>query len=307
MGVLGEQKMEENIEKAENSLKENRERVGLVLEGGGMRGMYTAGVLDTFLIEGIMPDGIIGVSAGAIHGCSFLAGQLGRSVRYNLKYIKDKRYVSIRNLIRTGDIFDAEFCYDILPNELSLFDYDTFEKNAKKIAFYTVASDLETGKADYHRCYDFREEMDYMRASASLPLVSNIVELDGKKLLDGGTTDSIPLAFFRSIGFKKNIVVLTRPEGYVKKPESALSLLGMKYKAYPNYIEACRNRHKQYNQAVQYAEYFEREGSAIIIRPSKDLNIGRLEKDINKLKYVYKLGRRDARAKLLEIKEMMGL
>lgn len=291
------------MDNLQNIEKDNK--VGLVLEGGGMRGMYTAGVLDRFMEEGIMPDGVIGVSAGAIHGCSYISGQLGRSVRYNLKYINDSRYVSFKNLIKTGDIFDAEFCYDILPNELSLFDYDAFAENAKKVAFYTVASNLETGEADYHRCYDFRKEMDYMRASASLPLVSNIVEVDGKKLLDGGTTDSIPLAYFRSIGFKKNIVVLTRPKGYVKKPDSMLSLIGMKYKEYPKYVEANRNRYKTYNRSVQYAEYFEREGSTIIIRPSKPVSIGRLEKDVDKLKYVYKLGRRDAGNKLEEIKALM--
>lgn len=287
--------------------KKNLDKVGLVLEGGGMRGMYTAGVLDLFLQEGIMPDGVIGVSAGAIHGCSYVAEQLGRSVRYNLKYINDKRYVSFRNLIKTGDIFDTEFCYDVIPNELSIFDYDVFRENAKKVEFYTVASNLETGEADYHRCFDLHEEMDYMRASASLPLVSNIVEIEGKKLLDGGTTDSIPLAYFRNIGFKKNIVILTRPEGYVKKPDSALSLIAMKYKNYPNFIEASRTRHTRYNLSLQYAEYFEREGSAIIIRPSRDLNIGRLEKDVDKLKYVYKLGRRDAKEKLEQIKAFMGM
>ena len=299
--------MDENNVLNEITGKTEKEKVGLVLEGGGMRGMYTAGVLDLFLQEGIMPDGVIGVSAGAIHGCSYIANQLGRSVRYNLKYINDKRYVSIRNLIKTGDIFDTEFCYDIIPNELSLFDYDQFEENAKKVAFYTVASNLETGEADYHRCYDFRKEMDYMRASASLPLVSNIVEIDGKKLLDGGTADSIPLAYFRSIGFKKNIVVLTRPKGYVKKPDSALSLISMRYKEYPDYVEASRTRHSRYNLSVQYAEYFEREGSAIIIRPSRDLNVGRLEKDVDKLKYVYKLGRKDAKEKLEQINRLMDL
>lgn len=282
-----------------------RQKVGLILEGGGMRGMYTAGVLDLFLEEGIMPDGIIGVSAGAIHGCSYLSEQRGRSVRYNLKYINDKRYLSFKNLIKTGDIFDVDFCYDTIPNELNKFDYKTFEKNSKNVAFYTVATDLETGKADYHRCYDLKDDMDYMRASASLPLVSRIVEIDGKKLLDGGSSDSIPIAYFRSIGYKKNIVVLTRPEGYVKKQDSALPLLQMKYKDYPNFIETSRNRADVYNMSVNYTEYFEREGSAIIIRPSQDLNIGRLEKDVDKLKHIYKVGRRDAMAKLEEIKKFM--
>lgn len=285
--------------------KNEREKVGLVLEGGGMRGMYTAGVLDLFLEEGIMPDGIIGVSAGAIHGCSYLSEQRGRSVRYNLKFINDKRYLSLRNLVKSGDLFDVKFCYDTIPNELNKFDYERFKENSGNIPFYTVATNLETGCADYHRCYDLKEDMDYMRASASLPLVSRIVEKDGKKLLDGGSSDSIPVAYFRSIGFKKNIVILTRPEGYVKKSDSSISLLRMKYKDYPKYIEASEKRADVYNMSVEYAEFFEREGSAIIIRPSRDLKIGRLEKNTDKLKHIYKLGRKDAKEKLEQIKDFV--
>ena len=284
---------------------DNKEKVGLVLEGGGMRGMYTAGVLDVFLQENIWLDGVIGVSAGAVHGCSYISEQLGRSVRYNLKYIKDKRYVSLKSLIKTGDLFNVDFCYDTIPNQLNKFDYDTFKKNAENIPFYVGCSNVETGKPEYVRCTDFREQIDYMRASASLPLVSRIVEVDGKKLLDGGTTDSIPVAFFRSIGYKKNIVVLTRPEGYVKKPDPSVRVIGKVYSEYPEYVEACRERHEMYNRTLQYIDYYERAGKILVRRPSRSVKIGRVEKNTDKLKYMYKLGRHDARKKLDEIKKFI--
>lgn len=281
---------------------DNKTKIGLVLEGGGMRGLYTAGVLDVFLMEGIMPDGIVGVSAGAIHACSYMSEQLGRSVRYNLKYINDKRYMSIRSLLSTGNLFNAEFCYHTIPDRLNKFDYETFRKNAEKIPFYTVATDLETGEPFYHRCLDYGNEQDYVRASASLPLVSETICLEGRKLLDGGTSDSIPLAFMRKEGFNKNIVILTRPKGYVKKPDSVISILEKVYKDYPSYIEASKNRHEMYNMQLNYVEYFEEHGDALVIRPSRDIKISRTEKNIEKLKHVYKLGRYDAMKKLEELK-----
>lgn len=282
-----------------------REKVGMVLEGGGMRGMYTAGVLDVFLRENIFPDGIIGVSAGAIHGCSYLSEQLGRSVRYNLRFIKDKRYASLNSLIKTGDLFNVDFCYNTIPNELSKFDYDTFRKNAERIPFYVGCSNVETGRPEYIRCTDFSVQMDYMRASASLPLVSRIVETDGMKLLDGGTTDSIPVAYFRSLGYKKNIVILTRPYGYVKEPDRSVRVIERVYSNYPEYVEACRKRHEMYNRTLQYIDYYESAGQILVIRPTKSVKIGRIEKNTDKLKYMYKLGRHDAIRRLDEIKNFM--
>ena len=281
------------------------QKVGLVLEGGGMRGMYTAGVLDVFLQENIWPDAVIGVSAGAIHGCSYMSGQLGRSVRYNLKYINDKRYMSLRSLITTGDIFNVNFCYDKIPNELSVFDYDTFKKNAENIPFYVTCSNVDTGKPEYIRCRDFRYDMDYMRASASLPIVSRMVKVNEKKLLDGGTTDSIPVKFFESIGYKKNIVVLTRPEGYVKKESSSIHLLKLLYRKYPAYLEACEKRPKLYNETVEYIEQQQKDGNIIVIRPSRKVKIARTEKDTEKLKYMYKLGRHDTLQQLQDIKQFI--
>lgn len=282
------------------------QKIGLVLEGGGMRGMYTAGVLDVFMQENIWPDGVIGVSAGAIHGSSYVSGQIGRSVRYNLKYINDKRYMSISSLIKTGDLFNKEFCYDKIPNELSPFDYDAYRNKTENVPFYVVCSNLETGKAEYIRCTDFRYDMDYMRASASLPLISNTVEVGGKKLLDGGTCDSIPVSYFESLGYEKNIVVLTRPDGYVKKADKALWLLEKAYSQYPEYVSACKKRHEIYNQTIEYIEQSEKEGKMLVIRPSRHIKIGRTEKNVDKLKYMYKMGRYDTRSRLDSIKQFIG-
>ncbi len=280
-------------------------KIGLVLEGGGMRGMYTAGVLDLFIEENIWPDGIIGVSAGAIHGSSYLANQHGRSVRYNIKYINDKRYTSFKSWITTGDIFNADFCYNRIPNELNLFDYDTFKEKAADIPFYVGCSNLETGEPEYIRCTDFRKDTKYMQASASLPLVSKIVEVNNQKLLDGASTDSIPVKYFRSIGFNKNIVILTRPKGYTKKPDKSIGVLKKIYGKYPQYIKACANRHKLYNHTIKYIEFLEQKGEVLVIRPSKAIKIGRLEKDTDKLKYMYRLGRHDAKCMLQDIKAFM--
>ncbi len=280
-------------------------KVGLVLEGGGMRGLYTAGVLDVFMEQNIWPDAVMGVSAGAVHGCSYLSEQHGRSARYNVKYIKDERYVSLKSLFKTGNIFNVDFCYNQIPNELNVFDYDKFAENAAKIPFYVGCTNVETGEPEYIKCTDFRSQMDYMRASASLPIVSKIVEVDGKKLLDGGCSDSIPVGYFRSIGYKKNIVVLTRPSGYEKKPSGSYKVMEKMYSEYPEFVEANRFRHETYNQTLQYIDYCEKQGEVLVIRPTRDLKMGRLEKNVKKLKYIYRLGRRDAKAKLEEIKKFM--
>ena len=283
-----------------------KQKIGLVLEGGGMRGMYTTAVLDNFLEFGIRADGVIGVSAGAIHGASYLSNQIGRNVRYNLKFINDKRYMSIRSLIKTGDLFNKEFCYDTIPNKLNKFDYETFRKNAEEVPFYVVCTNLESGEAEYIRITDLEQDMDFMRASASLPLVSNTIEKDGMKLLDGGTADSIPVDFMRSIGYEKNIVVLTRPEGYTKKPDKTIKLMEHKYKEYPLYLETSRKRYEMYNETLRKLETYEKDGSVLVIRPSREFKISRTEKNVDKLKYLYKMGRYDTRRKIQEIIEYIG-
>ena len=224
-------------------------KTGIVVEGGGMRGIYGAGVLDVLLENDIKADGLIGVSAGAIHGCSFVSGQKGRSIRYNLKYSRDPRYMSMRSLIRTGDMFGIDFCYRELPETLDPFDNETFESSSTE--YYVTCTDVETGQPVYHRCPSLRgDRIDWVRASASMPLASRIVELDGKKLMDGGVADSIPVMAFRKMGFKKDLVILTRPEGYRKKQNPMLPLIRRAYREYPEFVETAASRHLVYNREL---------------------------------------------------------
>lgn len=277
---------------------------GLVLEGGAMRGMFSAGVMDVLMENGIEFDGIVGVSAGAVFGCNYKSKQIGRTIRYNMKYIKDPRYCSFRSLIKTGDMFGRDFCYRKIPFELDIFDNETFKNNPLK--FYVVATDINTGKAVYKRVDSADEKgLEYMRASASMPLVSTIINVDGKEMLDGGISDSIPLEFFINKGYEKNLVILTQPKDYIKKKNSLIPLMKISLKKYPKLIEAMSNRHILYNKQVEYTEKAEKRGSAFVIRPTEKLPIGRIEKNPETLKAVYELGREEALKNLDKIKEYL--
>lgn len=277
-------------------------KTGLVLEGGAMRGIYTAGVLDTFLKHHIRLDGVIGVSAGAIHGCSYVSGQYRRSIRYYMKYMRDWRFMSFRSLLQTGNLVGTEFCYHEIPEKLDIFDHDAFE--ASGIPFYVTCTNVETGKAEYIHM-DTMHEIAYAQASASMPLVSKIVEVNGKKLLDGGVADSIPVRAFRAMGYEKNIVVLTRPEGYRKKP-SHMGMTRRVYREYPEFIKAMETRYIRYNRTMDLIEKLEKKGEVLVIRPSRDPGIGRMEKNPKKVKEVYELGRKDALEKLKEVKRFLA-
>ncbi|MBU5487590.1 patatin family protein [Clostridium sp. MSJ-8] len=278
-------------------------KIGLVLEGGGQRGIYTAGVLDVLMENDIYVDGVIGVSAGAIRASSYVTKQIGREYKYTMDYCKDKRYMSIYSLIKTGDIVGKEFCYSIIPKELNKFDYEGFRKS--DIDYYVTCSNLETGEAEYIKCTDLDNERDsdYLRASASLPLVSTIVEVDGKKLLDGATCDSIPVMAFRKMGYLKNIVVLTRPKGYKKSKEKMMNIIKRKYKKYPKYIKRCAERHEMYNKTLKDIKKLEDKKEAIVIAPSKNIKISRMEKNTKKLQELYELGRKDALDNLEKIQK----
>lgn len=266
-------------------------RTGLVLEGGGVRGIYTAGVLDVFMEHGLTFDGVIGVSAGAIHGCSYLSGQKGRSIRYYCKYVSDPRFMSWRSWLKTGDIVGADFCYHELPDRLDPYDHDAFLRNPAD--FYVVCTDLDTGKPAYIRMTDMRSQIEYLRASASLPYFSRIVTLDGRRYLDGGCSDSIPLEAFRRMGYGRSVVILTRDAAYRKSPELS-ALPGLVYRRYPAFAQTLRNRHLMYNRQVEAVEKSAQDGSAFIIRPAAPLEIGRLETDPEKVQQVYNQGRADA-------------
>jgi len=277
-------------------------KTGLVLEGGGFRGIYTAGVLDVFLEHDINFDGLIGVSAGAIHGCSYLSKQRGRSIRYYKKYCGDPRFMSFKSWIKTGDIVGADFCYHELPDKLDVYDHEAFEKNPT--AFYMVCTDVERGEPVYVPITDMRAQIEYLRASASLPYFSKIVEIDGKKLLDGGCTDSVPFAAFEKMGYKRNVVILTQPEGYRKKAEFRL-LAKLVYGRYKAFSKALVNRHESYNACMEDLKGRTADGSAFIIRPSKPMDIGRLESDTEKVQAAYELGRHDAISALPALKKWL--
>lgn len=263
---------------------------GLVLEGGGMRGMFTSGVIDVMMENGIEYDGAVGVSAGACFGCNYKSRQSGRAMRYNLRYCADPRYCSFRSLIKTGDLFGADFCYVELPQKLDLFDYEAFRENPME--FHVVCTDVETGEAVYYPLTHARDdEMRMIRASASMPLVSRIVEVGGRKLLDGGIADSIPLRYFESIGYDRNVVVLTQPEDYIKGKNRLLPLMKPALKDYPRVLDAIAGRHINYNESTAYVKEREQAGAAFVIRPKAKLEVGRVEHNPAKLRAVYEQGR----------------
>lgn len=279
-------------------------KTGLVLEGGSMRGLFSAGVMDVFLEEGISFEGMAGTSAGAIFGCNFKSRQRLRSVRYNCKYGRDPRYGSFRNLIRTGNYFGEDFAYHRIPNELDPFDVETYRENP--IEFFITATDIERGEAVYFKSQDGGEyDIEWIRASGSMPLFSKIVEIDGYKLLDGGITDSIPIRFMEDEGYNRNVVILTQPEGYIKKKNMLMPLMKVVYRNYPRLIYAAQHRHEEYNEVLKYIYDARERGDVFVIQPKESLNISRIESDPKELKRVYKLGRKEAKRQLDEIKSFL--
>ena len=274
-------------------------KTGLVLEGGAMRGIYTAGVLDVLDKNKIHFDGVIGVSAGALHGCSFVSGQRGRSLRYFKKYRNDKHFMSLWNLIHTGEVVGTQLCYHDIPERLDPFDHEAFLKSDTD--FYAVCTNLETGKAEYIKITDMMNQIDVMRASASMPYVSKTVEYNGMKLLDGGCADSVPVQKFRQMGYDRTVVVLTREDGYQKKPQNA-AVAELRYHKYPNFVNALKTRHEEYNRTLKEINKLEKAGEIFVIRPSVKLTIGRMENDINEIQKVYDIGRKDAEKQVEKVK-----
>lgn len=268
-------------------------KTGLVLEGGAMRGMYTAGVLDVFMENSISFDGVIGVSAGAITGCSFVSGQIGRTIRYNKKYCKNKRFMSFYSWLKTGNLVETDFGYHELPERLDPYDNEAFRNS--KMEFYVTCTNLETGNAEYIKMNDMFADIDYMRASASMPYVSETVEICNMKLLDGGCSDSVPVRKFMEMGYEKNVVILTRPEDYRKKPEKK-GLAHIFYRKYPKFIECLERRAAEYNKMVEDIKYLEKEGKIFVIRPKSPLEIGRMCHDPERIARAYERGREDGLA-----------
>jgi len=271
----------------------------LVLEGGGMRGLFTAGVLDFLMDEGLMPRYVIGVSAGALNGFNYVAGMRGRSYYLNTTYCKDWRYFSFRSFLLTGNMFNVSFIFNKLINDLEPFDFGAFRSSP--IELTAVCSNLETGEADYTRINDPIAQLDYVRASASMPLISRTVFIDGKRLLDGGMCDSVPIAYSQRMALdaektrNKHIVILTQDEAYIKKPSPFLQLLRLRYHRYPLYMEPLKRRHIMYNDEYRLVKDLQNSGEIFVLRPPEPVVVVNMEHDAQKLTALYTIGYTEAR------------
>ncbi|MBP4134079.1 patatin-like phospholipase family protein [Gallibacterium anatis] len=278
-------------------------KVGLVLEGGAMRGLYTAGILDVFLEQDIHVDGIVGVSAGVLFGVNYPSKQKGRALRYNLKYLNDKRYMGLHSLITTGNIVNKDFAFYDLPINIDRFDEKAFIDSG--IDFYATLTNVDTGQAEYVKLSHIFEQMEVLRATSAMPFVSRMVEIDGKRYLDGGIADSIPLEKCRQLGYDKIIVILTRPLEYRKKAVNPL-LFKLFYAKYPNLVASLTQRYLNYNQRVEQVIEADKKGEIFVFRPSKTLPIKRIEKDPVKIQAMYDLGVTDAHQALADLKHYLS-
>ena len=280
-------------------------KTGLIMEGGAMRGMFTAGVLDVLMENGLVTDGAIGVSAGAVFGCNYKSHQIGRVIRYNTEYCNDKRYASFKNLVKTGNLYSEQFCYHEVPEKLDPFNEAAFADSP--MDFFVVCTDVKTGEPIYHKCRKGdAEDVRWMEASASMPLAAKIVKIGHYGLLDGGVADSIPVRFFESIGYKRNLIILTQPKGYTKKKNKFLPAIRARYFRYPAFVEAVADRHERYNETLSYISMLEHAGKDYVIRPPIPLEIGAMERDPAQLRRVYETGRAVAQIQVEKIRDFLN-
>ncbi len=277
---------------------------GLVLEGGAMRGLFTAGVIDVWMTAGITFDGLVGVSAGACFGCNYKSRQPGRVIRYNKRLAKDPRYCSWRSLLKTGDLFNVDFCYREIPFELDPFDVAAYEANPME--FHLSVTDCATGKPVYRRldradAAAFR----WIQASASMPLVSRPVAIGGHEYLDGGLSDGIPLAYFERMGFERNVVVTTRPHGYRKFASWKVALTKVFLRRYPAVYRALATRHEWYNRTLEYIDRRVADGAALLVCPEAPLPIARVCHDPEAMQRVYDLGKVAGERSAASVKEFL--
>ena len=272
-------------------------KIGLVLEGGGMRSLFSEGFFDVMQAEGIAVDGIVGVSAGALFGCNYKSHQPGRGLRYNTRFRSDSRYMGWKSFLRTGNYVSAQFAYHTMPLELDLFDTDTFE--ADPTEFHLVCTDIEIGQPIYHQVKHVDDtELEWFRATGSMPIVSRPVHINGLSLLDGGMVDCIPLRYFQQQGFDRNIVVLTRPRGYQKKPTRITPLFHLFHPQHPYVAKCMARRHEMYNAQLRYIEEQAQLGNTLLIYPDAPLNIGRTELNADKMRTLYEAGQHKAQSML---------
>jgi predicted patatin/cPLA2 family phospholipase len=282
----------------------SNDKRGLILEGGAMRGLFTAGITDVMMEHDVWPDALVGVSAGAAFGCNMKSRQIGRAIRYNKRFARDSRFSGVRSLLTTGDYFNAEFGYHTVPRLYDVFDDAAFEQNP--MTFIAVCTDVETGRPVYQRLdkcnYDTYE---WIRASASMPLASKVVEVDGRKLLDGGVSDSIPLEWAEKNGYRRNVVILTQPLGYRKTHSRLMPLMRIGLHRYPRMVEAMDRRYLMYNAQLDYVAEAEREGRCLVIRPEVKIPIGHVCHDPEQMERVYQTGREMGERRINEIKKYL--
>lgn len=255
-----------------------------------MRGLYSAGIMDVFLENNVEFDGAIGVSAGAAFGCNYKSKQAGRVIRYSKRFAKDPRYCSFASLLLTGDLYNGDFCYHTMPEKYDSFDVETYRNNPME--FWVVVTDIDKGEAEYKRLDDGGyEDIEWMRASASLPIAARPVEMDGKRYLDGGVVDSIPLPFFESEGYEKNVVIMTQPKGFRKPVQKALGLTKLIMHDSPNVFAHLENRHNEYDAQTDYVMQREEDGAVLAIYPDEDLAAGKFTHDPEEMQRIYDIGR----------------
>ncbi len=280
-------------------------KTGIVLEGGGMRGMYTCGILDVLMENHIYVDGMVGVSAGIAFGCNYKSRQAGRALRYNVRFAKDKRYSGIISLLKTGNYYNADFAYKLVPTHYDVFDSNVFEDSPMEC--YAVCFDVKSGAGVYQRLTRVDDDFfEWIRASASMPVVAQPVAVGGRQLLDGGLADSIPLEFMMNKGYNRNIVILTREEGYRKTAERGMWLMKPLLRKWPKVIEALQKRPAHYNMQLQKVREEERAGNAFVFRPLKPLNVSRTTHDAAEMNRVYQQGREEALQRLDELKRFLA-
>ena len=280
-------------------------KTGIVLEGGGMRGMYTCGILDVLMQNGIYLDGMVGVSAGIAFGCNYKSRQVGRALRYNIRFARDRRYSGMMSLLKTGNYYNANFAYRLVPKHYDVFDYNVFEDTPMEC--YAVCFDVNTGEGVYQRLTHVNDDFfEWIRASASMPVVAQPVEVGGRLLLDGGLADSIPLEFMMNKGYNRNVVILTREEGYRKTAEHGMWLMKPLLRKWPKVIEALQHRPAMYNRQLQLVREQERKGNAFVFRPLKPLNVSRTTHDADEMNRVYQQGREEALQRLDDLKKFLA-
>ena len=277
-------------------------KTALVLEGGAMRGMYSAAVLDVLMDEGIKVDAIYATSAGVLFGVNYISGQRGRAIRYNKRFSRDKRYMGIYSLVTSGNVINKDFAFYEVPFTLDVFDDEAYMNSDVKMV--ATVTNVHSGGVEYIEVKSVLKQMEVLRAASAMPFVSQMVELDGQLYLDGGLSDSIPLKKCQADGYERIIVVETRPKGYRKSKSSSLPAK-LFYSKYPNLVETINNRYSAYNDILQEIDDLDARGEIVLVQPSKELHLGRIESDPERLQEMYDLGIGDAKALLPRIKQFL--